>query len=541
MYSIPSTTGAASGATNIPARLEPDDIQKSSPRETTDMAAELTAIGHSAAPSMASLQIGQDSIVTAAAYLRSAPVSTGTYNVDGATEAMKEEVRKGVRDKQDVVAPQWFKELSEHAKREVAQRVVDWVFAPVNSETERWFNRFTADNYIRQYLNGTVSRATYYQVSRLSCLRHVKERIENYGMLEGGGDGTHPLPDRLSRAERIETAKADMWDAVRKAFRELRGVTVPASFLALNENDRRDVVRLTVSWVFSPVNRETHRWFVCLIAEECLRPYLKHTVPQDTYDEVVRVGLGFVRVKIEEYRMLVEEGWSHPRISLAASDLWRAVLDGVANGYDAKTPGSFVCLSKEEMHDVVRLVVAKLLPVTWMSFENHFNRLTANEDVKPFLKGTLSQSDVDGISDKLKMAGSDAMSHVMSRIETLRMVASRYEDPVQKATCDLWEAVLNGLSDAHYATTPASFKRLSSSEDMQAAVNGAVSNLNDLQVWEIESHFNCLTSNADVKPFLKGSMTKTHFDAIERKLRFFTSPSVWRAVTGKMKTYQMDG
>ncbi|AJP55848.1 hypothetical protein UC34_00280 [Pandoraea vervacti] len=458
-----------------------------------------------------------------------------------ATETMKQAVREGVHNRKDVVAPQWFMELSEDAKRKVAKQVVDWVFSPVNSETERWFNRFTADKYIQKYLTNTVSETTYEQVSRLHCLGHVRDRIKNYGMLEGQDNNVRPPVDRLNRAERIENAKAEMWDAVRKGFYDHKGVAVPASFLALNEDDRQEVVELTVSWVFSPVNRETHRWFECLVAGASLRPYLENTVPQETYDEVERIGLNFVRQKIKEYGMLIPAVEAQKRVEIGANDLWNAVLDGVENGYDAKTPKSFACLSDANRREVVQRAVARLLPIAWTKFENHFNRLTANSDVKPFLKGTLSQSDADGILLKMQKAGGDARSHVMSRIKQYRMIAYRSDDPVQQAKYDLWEAVLDGVSNSRVATTPASFTSLSLSKDKQAVVNEAASRLKPLQGWQIPSHFNCLTENADVKPYLKGSMSKAQYDEIERKLRFFTNIQIWRDITTKMEKYQMAG
>ncbi|VVE63262.1 hypothetical protein PCA31118_01186 [Pandoraea captiosa] len=542
MYSPSSTTGSAGGATNIPARLQPEDTSpKNCPPKTAEMAAELSTIGHSPVPSLAGLQIGRDAIVSTAENLRSATVRTETEDILPATERMKAAVREGVRNKQDVVAPPWFRELSEDAKRKVAKQVVDWVFSPVNNETERWFNRFTADKYIQKYLKNTVSETTYEEVGRLTCLRHVKERIKNYGMLEGQGNDIRPPLDRWSRAQRIENAKEEMWEALREAFRDRQSVAVPVSFHALHEEDKKEVVRLTVSWVFSPVDKHTHRWLECLVAGEGLRPYLKHTVPRETYDKAVRIGLNFVRETVDEYGMLVEEGGGHSRIKLAVGDLWRAVLDGVANRCDAKTPASFGGLSKAERRQVVQHTVARLLPVGSTKFEDHFNRLTANNDVKPFLKGTLLQSDADGISRKMENAGSQVLSNVMSRIYQYRMVAYRSEDPVEQARYDLWEAVLDGVSDDEEATTPASFRNLSSSDNKQAAVKGAVSRLKSLQAWQIKSHFDCLTANPDVEPYLKGSMTKTHYVAIESKLKYFTSIQIWREVTAKIEKYQMRG
>ncbi|VVE63264.1 hypothetical protein PCA31118_01187 [Pandoraea captiosa] len=81
--------------------------------------------------------------------------------------------------------------------------------------------------------------------------------------------------------------------------------TLP-SFLALDEDGRKAVAKLTVDWMLCPVNEATAKWFLAFAENEDVQPYLKHTVPQFIMEEVCRIeSLSAVLDGLKDYDMLM--------------------------------------------------------------------------------------------------------------------------------------------------------------------------------------------------------------------------------------------
>lgn len=62
-------------------------------------------------------------------------------------------------------------------------------------------------------------------------------------------------------AATVEKVKQEVWQAVRDGVAAGHDMNTPASFLALDEEGKKQVVQLTVNWVFTPVNEETENRF----------------------------------------------------------------------------------------------------------------------------------------------------------------------------------------------------------------------------------------------------------------------------------------
>jgi hypothetical protein len=118
-------------------------------------------------------------------------------------------------------------------------------------------------------------------------------------------DDPAPVEDPEKKA-RIEHAKQGMWQAVRDGYRTGTPMQTPPSFLALDEDGRKAVAKLTVDWVLCPVNEATAKWFDAFVENEDVQPYLKHTVPQFIMEEVCRIeSLSAVLDGLKDYDMLI--------------------------------------------------------------------------------------------------------------------------------------------------------------------------------------------------------------------------------------------
>ncbi|WP_150810901.1 hypothetical protein [Pandoraea sputorum] len=378
----------------------------------------MNSVGHSPAGSMAQECGGSTTVL-----LRSAQVGVRAEDTESAKNELWTAVRNAVNAKSDLTVPESFKNLSEEGKQKVAQLTVDWVFSPVNDETVAWFKAFANDTYIQQYVENTVSQATYKEVTGLGTLKFVGEKIIEYGMLKPAAGDVSPSPQEMDGPAAVENAMREMKMAIRKGVANHHRIVLPESFMKLSERAKQEVTMLTATWVFDPVDEGTHRRFECFVSDICIRPYLKNTLPQETYDVVVRVSSNYVKEKIEKYGMLESDEDAGKRVLIAQDELWDAVLIGVANRRDATTPKSFSLLSARQKQTVVQHVVGQLTSVNWWVFEDHFNRITANEDVKPYLKGTLTQDENAMIQKKLSRCSDDAKKSVADCITAYQMVA----------------------------------------------------------------------------------------------------------------------
>ena len=89
----------------------------------------------------------------------------------------------------------------------------------------------------------------------------------------------------VSSAAEVEGAKEDMWNAVREGVAQGRDALMPESFLALTEEGRREVAKLTARWVMAPINQETTIWLSRFTGSSVIKPYVKETIS----DEVRRL------------------------------------------------------------------------------------------------------------------------------------------------------------------------------------------------------------------------------------------------------------
>ncbi|MCE4061317.1 hypothetical protein LXM60_13995 [Pandoraea sputorum] len=233
--------------------------------------------------------------------------------------------------------------------------------------------------------------------------------------------------EQTDRSEVIESVKHEMKFAIRLGVEKHRSVVVPESFMNLTERSKQEVARLTVSWIFDPVDEESQRRFECLVSDVRIQPYLKNTLPQGTYDEILQLSSDHLNDEIARYEMVEgeEEGEVDvtERVETAKVELWGAVRNGVARKPYVRTPESFALLSPQHKQDVVRYAVHQLLSVDWRGFESHFKYLTQIEDVKPHLKGTLTKSDYAAIQRKLAHCDRHEKSYVESYISAKRMLA----------------------------------------------------------------------------------------------------------------------
>ncbi|VVE73420.1 hypothetical protein [Pandoraea sputorum] len=200
--------------------------------------------------------------------------------------------------------------------------------------------------------------------------------------------------EKTDGSEAIEYAKREIKFAIRLGVEKHQSIVVPESFTKLTERSKQEVVTLTVSWMFDPVDGESQRRFECFVSDVRIQPYLKNTLPQETYDEVLRLSSDYLNDEIEKYDMVEGEVDVTARVETAKVELWDSVCKGVKRKPDARTPESFALLSSQRKQTVVQYAVHQTLSVDWRNFENHFLYLTENEDMKPHLKGTLTQDDL---------------------------------------------------------------------------------------------------------------------------------------------------
>ncbi|AKM30609.1 hypothetical protein AB870_11570 [Pandoraea faecigallinarum] len=91
---------------------------------------------------------------------------------------------------------------------------------------------------------------------------------------------------RVDSEAKVENAKQQMWEVVRDGVAAEHTMIMPHSFIELNEAGRKRVTKLTVDWVFSPVNSSTEKWFDCLTNNATIKEYLKDTVSEEIKNEV---------------------------------------------------------------------------------------------------------------------------------------------------------------------------------------------------------------------------------------------------------------
>ncbi|MFK0377003.1 hypothetical protein [Pandoraea sp. NPDC090278] len=85
---------------------------------------------------------------------------------------------------------------------------------------------------------------------------------------------------------KIERVKQEMWEASRISMRRVRTIEIPNSFFSLTETEKQKVVKLTVDWIFSPVNSDTSLWLYRFSSNRSIQSYLMGTVSQDTLNSV---------------------------------------------------------------------------------------------------------------------------------------------------------------------------------------------------------------------------------------------------------------
>ena len=113
-----------------------------------------------------------------------------------------------------------------------------------------------------------------------------------------------PSVDEESRRN-IESSRKEMVQAVREGFAANTHMQIPSSFANLQENEKREVVRLTLVWLLEPIDRSTARWFDSFVENEGIKKYLKHTISKSTWNDIYRVSeLRGMLKQISDYEML---------------------------------------------------------------------------------------------------------------------------------------------------------------------------------------------------------------------------------------------
>ncbi|WP_047906448.1 hypothetical protein [Pandoraea faecigallinarum] len=105
------------------------------------------------------------------------------------------------------------------------------------------------------------------------------------GPVPPANPASKPVTGEDSEA-RVENAKQEMWQSIRDGVARGHDMIMPASFMSLGESGRKRVARLTVEWVFNPVNPGCEEWFNRLVGNEQVKPYLKGTVSRSIYSGV---------------------------------------------------------------------------------------------------------------------------------------------------------------------------------------------------------------------------------------------------------------
>ncbi|VVD80273.1 hypothetical protein [Pandoraea anhela] len=252
---------------------------------------------------------------------------------------------------------------------------------------------------------------------------------------------------RVDSEAKVETAKQEMWQMIRDGVSAGHDMIMPYSFIALDEAGRKRITKLTVDWVFSPVNSDTGKWFDCLTENEMIREYLKDTVSEEIKNEVKKFAeLKSVLGGIDYYDMFrgrssdsmatrlvspinialssVTGEDSEARVESAKQEMWQSIRDGVNNSHDMIMPASFMLLDESEKKRVAKLTVEWVFSPVNPGCEKWFNRLIGNEEVKPYLKGTVSRRiycDVNSYCSRIVPHGKPPLWYVRERIGQLGM------------------------------------------------------------------------------------------------------------------------
>ncbi|MGR9580549.1 hypothetical protein [Pandoraea sputorum] len=262
--------------------------------------------------------------------------------IENAKQEMWQVIRECVAAERTMIMPYSLIELDEAGRKQVTKMTVEWALTPVNSDTGKWFDCLTKNEMIREYLKDTVSEEMEKEVRKIPELINVLGGIYYYDMLRGNSNrsattGSVPnftpektippdptksgeLPaDATSRTNvalhsatgvgnevREESAKQEMWIMVRDGVKHHHDMIMPASFMLLDEDGRKRVAKLTVQWVFTPVDANTEKWFNRFTGNKTIQPYLKSTVTKSTRAEADKIRyLKDVVERIHQYGMLI--------------------------------------------------------------------------------------------------------------------------------------------------------------------------------------------------------------------------------------------
>lgn len=200
-------------------------------------------------------------------------------------------------------------------------------------------------------------------------------------------------------------------------------------------------------------------------------------------------------------------------------EVWQAVRDGVAAGHDMNTPASFLALDEEGKKQVVQLTVNWVFTPVNEETENRFNRFTANGDVRLYLKRTVSKEDHDKILNVLAKIPGKARHYVELRMKNYGMVAKIYNNIVDQAKDDIWQATTDGMTFNRAATTPASFWKLSENQ-RKSVVQDAVGKLPGISGIQVEPRLKSLDGNPDFQSYMKGTLTPWNYNYMMDKFKF---------------------
>ncbi|AJP55847.1 hypothetical protein UC34_00275 [Pandoraea vervacti] len=274
----------------------------------------------------------------------------------------------------------------------MVKRAVDEVFKENASRIDGYFNRLTANADVKGHLKKTISQETrdaayalFQNLDRYYDKRtHLMARIKKYEMVYS------------ENSWHVAHAKDDMWNAVRKAVYEAQIISVPESFEKLTEVEKKDLVKLTVDWVFSPVNDDTAAWFERFTADKTIQPYLTNTVPYETYREVTKTGsLAHIRDLIDTYGMREED--TKNTIETAKAEIWNVVRHGVAERMDATGPESFMYLTEDAKRKVAKLTIDWALNPINQETELWFYEVVGKAFFRNYLKNTVPKTTYEAI------------------------------------------------------------------------------------------------------------------------------------------------
>ncbi|VVE63260.1 hypothetical protein PCA31118_01185 [Pandoraea captiosa] len=364
-------------------------LRTESPRaqDATPMAAELTNVGHGPVMSMASAPARANAIADVTERRRLA-----CARVDSEFNDLWRAVEEGYRREHDARTPKSFYSLSESDKRLVVKRAVDEVFKENANRIDGYFNRLTANADVKEHLKKSISQGTrdaaYALFGNLDVYSdkrtHLMNRITKYGMVYSD-DSWH-----------LAHAKDDMWSAVRKAVYEEQAISVPESFDNLTEVEKKKLAKLTVDWVFSPVNDETAPWFEKFTADTTIQPYLTNTVPYETYREVAKAeSLARVRDLIDAYGMREED--TKNTIETAKAEILEVVRNGVAERKNTTGPESFMYLTEDAKRKVAKLTIDWALNPINQETELWFYEVVGKEFFRNYVKNTVPKATYEAI------------------------------------------------------------------------------------------------------------------------------------------------